>query len=81
MQKSAYANGDYGIDAPPVIRNLLVAGVASIITAIVLKYLLATTQAMVGMILLIWGKGLRFIQKPPGLRCMSTTDLRVKRKP
>ena len=26
MNKSTHANGDYGIDAPPVIRNLIIAG-------------------------------------------------------
>jgi len=55
MQKSAYTNSDYGIDAPPVIRNLFLAGIASIVAGIVLNYLLASIQSVLGMILLVWG--------------------------
>jgi arsenite methyltransferase len=46
---------DYGIDAPPVIRNLLLAGAASVITGIVLNFILASTQSLVAVILLTWG--------------------------
>ena len=55
MQKSTYTNGDYGIDAPPVIRNLLIAGIAAILAGIALYYLLASVQVLVANILLIWG--------------------------
>ncbi len=55
MQKSTYTNGDYGIDAPPVIRNLFLAGAASMVAGIVLNYLLASTQAVLAIILLVWG--------------------------
>lgn len=46
---------DYGIDAPPVIRNLLLAGTASVMTGIVLNFILASTQSLVAVILLTWG--------------------------
>jgi arsenite methyltransferase len=55
MQKPAFTSGDYGIDAPPVIRNLLLAGIASIIAGVVLNYLLFSTQTVLGKILLVWG--------------------------
>ena len=55
MQKSSFRSGDYGIDAPPVIRNLFIAGIASIVAGIVLNYLLAPTQIVLGKIFLVWG--------------------------
>jgi ubiquinone/menaquinone biosynthesis C-methylase UbiE len=55
MQNSTYPNGDYGIDAPPVIRNLFLAGTASIIAGIFLNYLVARIQAVIATILLLWG--------------------------
>ena len=41
MNPPATKNGDYGIDAPPVIRNLILAGIASIGAGIVLYFVLA----------------------------------------
>jgi ubiquinone/menaquinone biosynthesis C-methylase UbiE len=55
MQESTYTNGDYGIDAPPVIRNLFIAGTASIVAGIVLNDILRATQPLIAVILLIWG--------------------------
>lgn len=55
MQSSTFKNGDYGVDAPLVIRNLLLGGIASIIVGITLKYLFESIQTTVGLILLIWG--------------------------
>ncbi len=54
MQKLTYTNGDYGIDAPPVIRNLFLAGTAFMVAGIVLNYFLPT-QPVLGKILLVWG--------------------------
>jgi arsenite methyltransferase len=55
MNKSVYRNGNYGIDAPPVIRNLLIAGIASMLAGSVLDLILASIQPLVARILLIWG--------------------------
>ena len=55
MNTSAYKNGDYGIDAPPVVRDLFIAGVASIFAGIALNFILASIQSMVAVILLVWG--------------------------
>src|SRR5262245_14266595 len=55
MQKSSYTNGDYGIDAPPVIRNLFLAGTVSIFAGIALYYLLVSTRSALPMIVLVWG--------------------------
>ena len=46
---------DYGIDAPPVIRNLIIAGTASIAAGLILYFLLASIQTIVATLLLIWG--------------------------
>ena len=55
MQRSSFANGDYGIDAPLVVRNLFLAGTAAIVAGIVLNHLLASTRPAVGIGLLVWG--------------------------
>lgn len=55
MNQSAYKSGDYGIDAPPVIRNLLIAGIASMLAGVVLNLILASRQSLIATILLIWG--------------------------
>lgn len=55
MNKSASMKGNYGVDAPPVIRNLLIAGIASMIAGIVLQYIFASTQPLIAGILLAWG--------------------------
>jgi len=48
-------NGDYGIDAPRVVRNLILAGIGSIIVGIVLIFFLASAQWLIAVILLILG--------------------------
>ena len=48
-------NSDYGIDAPPVIRNLIVAGTASLLIGVVLYLVLASVQSVIATIVLIWG--------------------------
>ncbi len=55
MNKSTSMQGDYGIDAPPVICNLLFAGLASIIAGIVLNFMLSSAQPLIAVLLLIWG--------------------------
>jgi arsenite methyltransferase len=55
VNKSFSTKADYGIDAPPVIRNLLLAGIASIIAGVVLRFIFASTQSLIASILLIWG--------------------------
>jgi len=55
VNKSFSTKADYGIDAPPVIRNLLLAGIASIIADVVLRFIFASTQSLIASILLIWG--------------------------
>ena len=55
MNKTTSTQGDYGIDAPPVIRNLLLAGIASIVAGIVLRFIFASAQPLIASIVLIWG--------------------------
>jgi len=55
VNKPAGKIGDYGIDAPPVIRNLIIAGTASIAAGIVLYVVLASVQSLIAVILLIGG--------------------------
>jgi SAM-dependent methyltransferase len=45
----------YGLDAPPVIRNLALFGVASIAAGLVARQLLASASPLLAGILLIWG--------------------------
>ena len=49
------AIGDYGIDAPPVIRNLIIIGIIVILTGVVLDLALTSIQSLIAAILLIWG--------------------------
>ncbi len=53
--KSNPMKADDGIDAPRVVVNLLLAGIASIIAGIILKSIFASIQPLVALILLIWG--------------------------
>jgi len=55
MNKPISKKGDYGIDAPPVIRNLLLGATASIIAGFVLKSVFSSTQTLIAVILLILG--------------------------
>ncbi|ABY35664.1 Methyltransferase type 11 [Chloroflexus aurantiacus J-10-fl] len=55
MNKTPSMKSDYGVDAPPVIRNLLIAGIASMIAGIVLQYVFASIQSLIAGILLAWG--------------------------
>jgi arsenite methyltransferase len=55
MATSNSKRANYGIDAPPVIRNLAIAGMASIVAGVVLDFLLANVQFTLASILLIWG--------------------------
>jgi arsenite methyltransferase len=48
-------NGDYGIDAPPVIRNLILAGTAIVVAGIVVSVVLTSVQSLIAVILLVWG--------------------------
>ena len=55
MNKLNAMNGDYGIDAPRVVRNLILAGIGSMIVGIVLNFFLASAQWLIAVILLILG--------------------------
>lgn len=55
MKRSQVMKGDYGLDAPPVIRNLTVAGVASLLAGVVLYFFLTAPQPLIATILLAWG--------------------------
>lgn len=55
MKQSEIMKGDYGLDAPPVIRNLTVAGVASLIAGGTLYWLLTPSQPLIATLLLVWG--------------------------
>lgn len=55
MATSISKQADYGIDAPPVIRNLAIAGMASIAAGVILDFLLAAVQLTIATTLLIWG--------------------------
>jgi arsenite methyltransferase len=55
MNKPAKMNSDYGIDAPPAIRNLIIAGSVCIIAGIALRFILASAQAWISTTLLILG--------------------------
>ena len=55
MSTSITKRADYGIDAPPVIRNLLIAGLASIAAGVILDMLLDQVQYTIAIIVLIWG--------------------------
>lgn len=55
MSKFTYTNGDYGIDAPPVVRNLFLAGIGCIVAGVALHYFLAPIQAGIALTILVWG--------------------------
>jgi arsenite methyltransferase len=55
MNKPTKVKADYGIDAPLVIRNLIIAGLASIIAGFVLTLILMSVQSWIANILLICG--------------------------
>ncbi len=55
MATSISRQADYGIDAPPVIRNLTFAGVASIGAGLVLNFILISVQSGLAAIFLMWG--------------------------
>ena len=55
MNVTKTSTADYGIDAPPVIRNLIIAGLACLAAGFVLNLLIAPFQAVVAAVLLIWG--------------------------
>lgn len=46
---------DYGIDAPPVVRNLAIAGAVALAAGIVLYFALGSMQAMIAATSLVWG--------------------------
>jgi len=55
MHTRVRRHGDYGIDAPIVVRNLFFAGVAAMIAGAISRYLLAEKCPVIVWILLIWG--------------------------
>lgn len=55
MNQSTVKTADYGIDAPPVIRNLTFAGLAAVAAGLVLNFVLISIQSVIAAIFLIWG--------------------------
>jgi arsenite methyltransferase len=55
MDVSTASRADYGVDAPPVIRNLAIVGLVCIAAGLVLSLLVAPLQPVIAAILLIWG--------------------------
>ena len=55
MSKSTSKTGDYGLDAPPIIRNLILVGIACMVAGIVVYLAFASVQAVIAVLLLIWG--------------------------
>ena len=55
MNKSSIMNGDYGIDAPTKVRNLIIFGVALIITSMILQLIIDLTQSFIGIVFFICG--------------------------
>ncbi len=55
MKVSKVAKADYGIDAPPVIRNLTIVGLICIAAGLALNLLIAPLQTGIATVLLIWG--------------------------
>jgi SAM-dependent methyltransferase len=55
MVEPATTRADYGLDAPYVVRNLIIVGIAAIVAGIVLYYLLPSTLAGIALGLLVWG--------------------------
>lgn len=55
MATNAYQTGDYGLDAPPVVRNLLIAAACSLIAGLILGRILAPIQPTLAMVFRWWG--------------------------
>jgi arsenite methyltransferase len=55
MSVSTASKANYGLDAPPVIRNLIIVGLICVVAGLVLNFLIAPLQAVIAAILLIWG--------------------------
>jgi len=51
MKSAPYLIGDYGLDAPPVFRNLIVAGLACLLLGILLRLFLAAAQSHLAILL------------------------------
>ncbi len=55
MSNSKPPRADYGIDAPPVIRNLTIFGIAAILAGIVLGFALRAIVPWLAKFLWVWG--------------------------
>ena len=55
MGTDMHRNGDYGLDAPLVVRNLSIAGVACIAAGFMLNFIFVSIQPIVAAALFIWG--------------------------
>jgi SAM-dependent methyltransferase len=55
MPHTSRSHADYGIDAPPVIRNLLLAGVASMAVGRGARSFLAARQPLLATLAFVWG--------------------------
>ena len=55
MTEPIAMNGDYGIDAPTVVRNLILSGIASTISGFALNSLLVSVQWLIATTLLVLG--------------------------
>jgi len=56
MSQVPLKSANYGIDAPPVVRNLTLFGLVAVILGVVFNFLLAVSQPLIATILLNWGK-------------------------
>jgi ubiquinone/menaquinone biosynthesis C-methylase UbiE len=70
MTEPATIRADYGIDAPPVVRTMAIAGVASLAAGIALYLVLRPAQTTLATFLLIWGLA-------AGLSLLATAGLMV----
>jgi arsenite methyltransferase len=55
MAQPSLKRVDYGIDAPPVVRNLTIAGAGTVVVGVLLNIALGSIQAILAAALLIWG--------------------------
>nr|PZN18095.1 MAG: class I SAM-dependent methyltransferase [Chloroflexota bacterium] len=55
MRRTSQPRADYGIDAPPVIRNLILVGLASITLGRAVRLALAARQPLIARLVFLWG--------------------------
>lgn len=55
MNKSTVRNGDYGVDAPPIVRTMFFAGIAFVVAGIASHRALVSIQWLIAFVLLLVG--------------------------